>query len=117
MTSQKLHTYAGDAIDLAEPDRDASRPAAEKPAEPRWTHIHAPDVRASAAPAVAWRGLRRELKVFISNPNALFGVAFLVAAALAALLAPVLYPGDPMEMVARPFLWPGQNAAYPLGTD
>jgi len=117
MTSQKLHTYAGEAIDLAERESDTSRPTPEKPPEPRWTHIHAPDVRASAAPAVAWRGLRRELKVFVSNPTALFGVAFLVTAALAALLAPVFYPGDPMEMVARPFLWPGQNPAYPLGTD
>ncbi|MGG2476889.1 ABC transporter permease, partial [Rhizobium sp. BR5] len=29
----------------------------------------------------------------------------------------LIYPGDPLEMVARPFLWPGQNPAYPLGTD
>ncbi len=117
MTSQKLHTYAGSAIDLAEHDSDASQPVPEKPAEPRWTHVHAPDVRAAAVPGIAWRGLRRELKVFLSNPTALFGVLFLVATALAALLAPVFYPGDPMEMVARPFLWPGQNPSYPFGTD
>ena len=36
---------------------------------------------------------------------------------LAALLAPVLYPADPLSMVARPFLWPGQNPTFPLGTD
>jgi peptide/nickel transport system permease protein len=57
------------------------------------------------------------VKVFLANPNALFGLAFLATVALAALFAPVFYPGDPMEMVSRPFLWPGQNAAYPLGTD
>ncbi|MBB3660817.1 peptide/nickel transport system permease protein [Rhizobium sp. BK650] len=117
MTSQKLHTFGGNAIELAERDSESWRPAPEKPMESRWTHIHAPDVRAASGPGIAWRGLRRELKVFLSNPTALFGVAFLVAAALAALLAPVFYPGDPMEMVTRPFLWPGQNPSYPLGTD
>ena len=34
-----------------------------------------------------------------------------------ALLAPLLYPGDPLDMVAQPLLWPGQDAAYPLGSD
>jgi peptide/nickel transport system permease protein len=34
-----------------------------------------------------------------------------------ALAAPTIYPEDPLSMVARPFLWPGQNPAYPLGTD
>jgi peptide/nickel transport system permease protein len=63
------------------------------------------------------QGRGRELKIFLSNPNALFGIVVLAIIAVAALLAPVLYPGDPLEMVARPFLWPGQNAAYPLGTD
>ena len=34
-----------------------------------------------------------------------------------ALTAGWLYPGDPLDMVAQPLLWPGQDAAYPLGTD
>lgn len=117
MNTYKLGPYTGEAIEFtakgaAEVDR---APESAKP-EPRWAHIHAPDVRASV-PGTAWRGARRELKIFLSNPNALFGVAFLAAVALAALLASVVYPGDPMEMVARPFLWPGQDGAYPLGTD
>jgi len=37
--------------------------------------------------------------------------------AFAALFAPWLYPGDPQAMVARPLIWPGQNAAFPLGSD
>jgi peptide/nickel transport system permease protein len=61
--------------------------------------------------------MRRELKVFLGNYNALFGTGILLLVALSALLAPLLFPGDPLEMVARPFLWPGQNPAYPLGTD
>lgn len=32
-------------------------------------------------------------------------------------LADVLFPGDPMEMVARPLLWPGEDAGFLLGTD
>ncbi len=54
--------------------------------------------------------MRRELKVFLANPNALFGTGILLSSLLCPLCcAPLLYPGDPLEMVARPFLWPGQN--------
>jgi peptide/nickel transport system permease protein len=117
MNSQKLGTLAGRAIDFApQAKAKASQPAPQTPKQPRWTHIHAPDVRASVS-GTAWRGVRRELKVFLANYNALFGTGILLLVALSALLAPLLYPGDPLEMVARPFLWPGQNAAYPLGTD
>ncbi|MCS3451254.1 peptide/nickel transport system permease protein [Bradyrhizobium elkanii] len=35
----------------------------------------------------------------------------------AAALAPVFYPGDPLSMVARPLLWPGQDSSFPLGSD
>ena len=35
----------------------------------------------------------------------------------AALLAPVLYPADPLAMVGRPLTWPGANPRFPLGTD
>lgn len=45
------------------------------------------------------------------------GAAGLVLVAAAALAAPVLYPGDPMDMAGQPRLWPGEDAAYPLGTD
>jgi len=117
MNSRKLGTLAGQAIDFAPQAKiEASQPASETPKQPRWTHIHAPDVRASVS-GTAWRGMRRELKVFLANYNALFGTAILLLVALSALFAPLLYPGDPLEMVARPFLWPGQNPTYPLGTD
>jgi peptide/nickel transport system permease protein len=35
----------------------------------------------------------------------------------AALFAHWLRPGDPLELVAEPFLRPGQDPAFPLGTD
>ena len=40
---------------------------------------------------------------------------FLLAATAG--LADVLYPDDPQAMVAEPLVWPGQDWAYPLGTD
>jgi len=49
--------------------------------------------------------------------SVLLGVGVLVAIILIALLAPLLYPGDPLDMVGDPLLWPGAQAAYPLGTD
>ncbi|MCU1726871.1 ABC transporter permease [Pseudomonas sp. 7P_10.2_Bac1] len=54
---------------------------------------------------------------FLANPIAVGGLVFLVAVALLALFAPLLYPGDPLAMEAEPLLWPGQDWHYPLGTD
>lgn len=45
------------------------------------------------------------------------GLALLVALAAIALLAPVIAPGDPLDMVARPLTPPFTNADVPLGTD
>ena len=84
---------------------------------PAWPNMKAPDARAQPSAAVSVTNGRRVLKVFLSNPNALLGTAFMAFVILIALIAPVLYPGDPLSMVGRPFLWPGQNPAFPLGTD
>lgn len=54
---------------------------------------------------------------FVRNPTAIGGLIFLLAIALLALLAPLLYPGDPLAMEADALLWPGQDWHYPLGTD
>ena len=64
-------------------------------------------------------GLRhsRALRVFLSNPVGVAAAGFLFGLVILAFMAPWLYPEDPLSMVARPFLWPGQSAAYPLGTD
>ncbi|KAB1083890.1 ABC transporter permease [Neorhizobium galegae] len=98
----------------AEPEAAAAGAAANGPA---WSNMKAPDARSQQSAAVAVTNGRRALKVFLSNPNALFGTGFLVFVILVALAAPILYPDDPLSMVGRPFLWPGQNSAYPLGTD
>jgi peptide/nickel transport system permease protein len=70
--------------------------------------------REAALPAPA---PRRALRAVLHNPTALSGLAILGLVAAAALAAPSLYPDDPLSMVAQPFLWPGQDPAYPLGTD
>lgn len=59
----------------------------------------------------------RALRLFLRNPNAVAGMLILATVLFAAIFADLLAPGDPLTMVAQPFLWPGQNPAYPLGTD
>jgi len=57
-----------------------------------------------------WRRFRR-------NRAAVGGLAILVAIIVMAATAPLLFPADPWDMVARPFLWPGEDPRFPLGTD
>jgi peptide/nickel transport system permease protein len=54
---------------------------------------------------------------FFRSPEGITGLAILVLLLGAALLAPVLYPGDPLALVGRPLLRPFQDATLPLGTD
>lgn len=82
-----------------------------------------PPVDASApagAPQQIARPAGRRWRIaaaILRNPNAIAGTVVLLSVVLLALAAPALYPGDPLEMVARPFLWPGVQIRYPLGTD
>ncbi|WP_425994994.1 ABC transporter permease [Afipia sp. DC4300-2b1] len=45
------------------------------------------------------------------------GLTILLAEIAIALLAGVLHPGDPQELVGQPYLAPGADAEFPLGTD
>lgn len=54
---------------------------------------------------------------FLRRPGGAVGVLILLSLALVALFAGLLYPGDPMQSVGQPLLWPGQAAGFPLGTD
>ncbi|HEY4250409.1 MAG TPA: ABC transporter permease [Roseomonas sp.] len=60
---------------------------------------------------------RRRLRAFLRNPSFMIGALLLAAMVLLALTAPFLFPGDAQDMVGVPTLWPGEDAAYPLGTD
>lgn len=51
------------------------------------------------------------------RPSALLGLVLLGLVAGVGLAAPVLYPGDPLDMVAVPLQWPGADPDFPLGTD
>jgi peptide/nickel transport system permease protein len=89
----------------------------ETPAKPEWHNLRAPDARTTLTATVTVPAGRRELRLFLRNPNALFGLVFLGIMVVIALIAPLIFPGDPLGMVTKPFLWPGQDAAYPLGSD
>lgn len=53
----------------------------------------------------------------LRSPEALIGTALLLLVLLAAVLAPILFPGDPKALVGRPLLPPFADARFPLGTD
>jgi peptide/nickel transport system permease protein len=45
------------------------------------------------------------------------GLVVLALVTAMAVSAPYVFPEDPFTMVTRPFLWPGENASYLLGSD
>ncbi|MDE1172715.1 MAG: ABC transporter permease [Parvibaculaceae bacterium] len=51
------------------------------------------------------------------NIPAVIGLGIVILVLLLAVLAPVLRPGDPWAITGQPYLWPGQDARFPLGTD
>jgi len=59
----------------------------------------------------------RPLRALARNGGALVSLVLLGLVVAMAVLAPVFYPGDPMSLAGKPFLWPGQDPAFPLGTD
>lgn len=61
--------------------------------------------------------LSPRLRTFLRNPAGMAGSLLLLLVTAMALLAPWVFPGDPLDMAAQPFLWPGQDGLYPLGTD
>lgn len=54
---------------------------------------------------------------FARHPKAIIGLSIFAVVILAGLLAPIIRPGDPLSIVGQPGLWPGDAAAFPLGTD
>ena len=70
-----------------------------------------------AMQAIADPAPRTALKLFLRNPVAMAGSLILALILLCALLAPVLFDHEAQDMVAAPLLWPGENPAFPLGTD
>ncbi|WP_407935806.1 ABC transporter permease [Cupriavidus necator] len=73
-----------------------------------------PDAIAPVLPHPRRRGALRRL---LSSPSALLGTALLLLVLAAAVCAGWLFPGDPLDMATEPLLWPGRDAAFPLGSD
>jgi peptide/nickel transport system permease protein len=61
--------------------------------------------------------VRHPLRAIARNSGLIAAFAILAAVVATALLAPLIYPGDPMSLAGKPFIWPGQDPAFPLGTD
>lgn len=58
------------------------------------------------------------ISLFRGFPASLYiGTALIFLMVLLALMADVLYPNDPFEMAGMPFLPPGDDPLFPLGTD
>ncbi len=57
----------------------------------------------------AWRAVR-------TNVPFLIGATILIMIIAIALLADVVFPGDPRDMVTMPLTWPFADMAYPLGS-
>lgn len=116
---------APNAEDSKRLDQDAGgQPAAallHPGPETPWPNVHAQDASRTLVEPLLLDGApadaRRALSAFLANPAAMTGAVILAAILALALLAPILFPEDPLGMVARPFVWPGQNPVYPLGTD
>ena len=75
----------------------------------------AQDLAFAAAPARTRR--HRLLRASLRNPSFLAGLAVLFSVIGIALTANWLFPGDPTDMTGIPAQWPGQDPAFPLGTD
>lgn len=82
-----------------------------------WVNVHVPESTRTVASLPSGPSGGRALAGFLRNPAALVGVAFTIIIAVLAVLAPLLFPRDPFAIVGAPLLWPGQDAAFPLGTD
>lgn len=54
---------------------------------------------------------------FLRSRTAVSGSLVIAAVIAAALLAGRIFETDPLDMVARPFIWPFTDALHPLGTD
>lgn len=121
MSLSSTHDLLQTAPNAAPSAATAARNEAAAPEPvPPWPNVHAPDaVRTTTSEASAGSTSQghRALRFFLHNPTAMLGCGFLLAVLALALAAPWLYPGDPLDMVAQPFLWPGQDSQFLLGTD
>jgi peptide/nickel transport system permease protein len=63
------------------------------------------------------RPKRPNLLTWLQDPFLCVAVILLIGIISIALAANLIYPNDPLDMIAQPLLWPGQDMNFPLGTD
>lgn len=76
-----------------------------------------PQAAAPTHPARAAARLRSAAALLLRKPALLVGSLMLLALAAVALFGRFWFSADPWDMAGPPMLWPGEDAAYPLGTD
>jgi peptide/nickel transport system permease protein len=59
----------------------------------------------------------RAWRLYLRSPAAVLGAVLVLLVAGMGLVAPFLYPDDPLGLAGRPLQWPGANPRFPLGTD
>ena len=118
--------HPGPVLAAGHPRQPAGRPAARPagPAHPRPLNPPLPILSAMSAnassrpaPAPSLPRPRSRARRLLANPAAVAGGFLLLLILLAAVTAPWIFPHDPLDMVGPPILWPGQDPAFPLGTD
>jgi peptide/nickel transport system permease protein len=60
---------------------------------------------------------RRPILTWLRDPFLCAATILLIGVIAIAMAASLIYPTDPLDMVAPALLWPGQDMDYPLGTD
>ena len=75
-----------------------------------------PSPASTVAPTVA-SPARRLLLNWIRDPFLCAATFLLLGVIAGAVAANMIFPGDPLDMVGSPLLWPGQDWEFPLGTD
>ncbi|MEF2073778.1 ABC transporter permease [Consotaella aegiceratis] len=55
--------------------------------------------------------------LLLRHPKGGLGLLIVLLVVLMAALAPLLYPDGPWRIAGSPFMWPGADPAFPLGTD
>src|SRR5437764_9980266 len=70
-------------------------------------------IRASRRAADVGKLLRR----YLQNPAALLGGVLLLVIIAVALVAPLVFPRDPLSLAGRPLQWPLANPRFWFGTD
>lgn len=75
-----------------------------------------PSAAAPVAPPIS-SPARRLLLNWLRDPFLCAATFLLLGVIVVAVAAKVIFPGDPLDMVGAPLLWPGQDWEFPLGTD